>query len=255
MWFKHHSIQALFLFISILLFILLMAISFWNYSLKDHVSLNAWPLVFLILAIVSAALFYTLYLKATDQQITENMINQKVAEERARILSEMDNKEEVTEIENIEQDERASKIIPKGNIKTAESFARKLLANLASELEVVLGVIYMSNSKHNLFSFLAGFALPADQKPPDFKAGENLNGQVAKNKEILVLRNLPAAYFNIESGLGSSKPRSLIIAPLVNNNKTVAIIEIATFIDIDKNTETFVNKVCTLAADKLASFK
>jgi hypothetical protein len=251
MWFKQHRKQSLALFIATLLFMLLIAISFWN-SIRDNKNPGAWPLVFLILAIISAALFYTIYLKATDQRITENLISAKLAEERARILSEMDRKEEVKEDVSVELDEKAGKIVPKGNIKTAESFATKLLANLASELQVVLGIVYTSKGKNSSFGFLAGFALPADQKSPDFKLGENLNGQAAQNKEILILRNLPEQYFSIESGLGSSKPRNLIIAPIVNDNKTIAIIEIATFIGIDVNTELLVNKVCTLAADKLA---
>ena len=255
MWIKQHRKQSLALFIAILLFIFLMTIMFWNKILNPEVKMGAWPLIFLLLAVISAALFYTIYLKATDQRVTENLISQKVAEERARILGEMNSKEEAKEDQNMELEEMAGKIVPKGNIKTAESFAKKLLANMASELQVVLGVMYMSKGKNNSFTYLAGFALPADQKIPDVKQGENLSGQVAQDKEILVLRDLPEQYFNIQSGLGSSKPRNLIIAPLVNNNKTIAIIEIATFIEIDANMELLMNKVCSLAADKLVQLK
>jgi hypothetical protein len=246
-----HRKQALGLIIATLVFILLMAVSFWNKA-KDDVRLGIWPLIFLFLAIIAAALLYNLYLKVTDPRISESLITRKVAEERARILNEMNSKEEVKTDEHIELDEIANRIIPKGNLKTAESYTKKLLSNMASEMQVVLGVAYVPKGKGNTFSFIAGFALTDEQKIPDFKQGETLSGQVAQNKEMMVLRDLPERYFNIESGLGSSKPRNLIIAPLVKNDKTIAVIEIATFIDIDTNTELLVKKICSMAADKIA---
>jgi hypothetical protein len=252
MWFKQAKIPLI-TFIANLLFTLLMAVSFWN-SIRHGRDPGAWPLIFLFLSIISAALFYTLYLKATDKRITENLISEKLAEERARILGEMNKKEEVNTNNDIKIDERAGEIIPRGTFKTAEAFATQLLTNIASELEMVLGILYLHKGKGNTFSFLSGYALASDQQPSDFKTGENLNGQVAQNKEIMVLRDLPEHYFTVESGLGSSKPGNLIIAPLVNKNKTVAIIEIATFIDIDVNTELLVQKICSLAADKLVQF-
>ncbi len=252
MWFKQHRKQALALFIATLLFTLLMAALFWNYSIRAKIDLGAWPLIFFLLAIISVSILYTVYLKATDARLTESLINAKVAEERTRMLSEMDKKEEVKADDSFEIDEKANSVLPKGNFKTAESYAKKLLANMSTEMQIVLGIIYAVKNKTNNFSFLAGYAMPSEKIPPDFKIGENLNGQVAANKEITVLRNLPEEYFTIESGLGKSKPRNLIIAPIVNNNKTIAIIEIATFIEIETNTELLMNKICSLAADKIA---
>jgi hypothetical protein len=252
MWFKQHRKQALAFFIATLLFIVLMAASFWNYSIKVKIDLGVWLLLFFLLSIISASLLYTVFLKATDSRLTESLINEKVAEVRTRILSEMDKKEEVKTDEGFEVDEKANTILPKGNFKTSESYAKKLLANMATEMQIVMGIIYVVKNKTNTFSYLTGYAMPYDKIPPDFKSGENLNGQVALNKEITILRNLPEEYFTIESGLGKSKPRNIIIAPLVNNNKTIAIIEIATFIEIETNTELLMNKICSLAADKMA---
>ena len=255
MWFRQHKIQSLILFIATLLSMLLMAVSFWNPTRNKQIDLGGWPLVFLFLNIITVSLFYLIYRKATNERITEQRILEKVAEERAKILGELNSKEDdITTNENVEIDELAGKIIPKGNIKTAESFGNKLLTNLASELQIVLGLIYSGKGKGNTFSYLAGYALPAEKKPADFKAGESLTGQVAENKELLVLRDLPEHYFNVESGLGKSKPRNLVITPIVNKNKTIAIIELATFINIDKNTELLIQKVSSLVAEKMAQF-
>jgi hypothetical protein len=257
MWIRQHKIQSLILFIAAILFIFLMAISFWNPIRNKHVDLGGWPLVFLLLNIIIVSLFYLVFRKATNERITELRIQEKVAEERAKIMGELNNKENVAKTdENVEIDvnELAGKIVPRGNVKTIESFCSKLLINLASELQIVLGIVFTGKGKGNTFTYLSGFALPADVKPADFKAGENLSGQVAENKELLILRDLPEQYFNVESGLGKSKPKNLIITPIVNNNKTIAIIELATFIDIDKNIELLVQKVSSLAAEKMAQF-
>jgi hypothetical protein len=251
MWFQQHKKQALALFIATLLFILLMAASFWNYSIKSK-PLGVWPLLFFLLAIITSSVFYILYLKVTDSKQVELLVNDKVAEERTRMLRELDKKEEVKADDGLQLDEKAVAIVPVGNFKTAESFAKKLLANLATEIQVVIGMVYLLKGKGNTYSFLTGYALPTDAIPSDFKSGENLNGQVAMNREMTILRNLPEEYFSIESGLGKSKPRNIIIAPVVNNNKTIAIIEIATFIEIDTNTELLINKICSLAAEKMA---
>jgi hypothetical protein len=252
MWIKQHRKQALYLFIATLIFMLLMATAFWNYSIRAKVDLEFWPLLFFLLAIISSSIFYIIYLRDTNPQLIESMIHGKVAEERTRVLREMDKKEEVKSDDNLQIDEKVNAIVPKGNFKTAESFAKKLLANLATELQIVIGIVYTTTNKGNTFSFLTGYALTSDTIPPDFKVGENLNGQAAANKEITILRNLPEEYFTVESGLGKSKPRNIIIAPVVNNNKTIAIFEFATFIEIDTITEQIIIKVCSLAADKMA---
>ena len=142
--------------------------------------------------------------------------------------------------------------MPKGNIKNAAGYAEKLLKGLSDELQVSIGIAYLAKGKK--YAYLAGFALTGDT-PPDFKEGENLNGQAALSKEILIAENIPEDYFNIESGLGKSKPKTLIIVPLLHKNKTVAILEIATFIESDDKIINILNKVSTQAAEKLVQLQ
>jgi hypothetical protein len=169
--------------------------------------------VFLLLSLIAVSLFYIIFRKATDPGTIENLIGEKVSEERKRILSEINKKEEVKEDKGIEIEKKVADIIPKGNFKSAESFARKLLSNLASEMQMVMGIIYTVKNKNNSYTFLTGYALPSEQIPPDFKSGENLNGQAAASKEIMILRNLPENTLQLNR-VSKSKPRNLIIAPL-----------------------------------------
>lgn len=248
---KERRIQILILFAVLIISILLMALSFWNRGIKAGVVFGFWPLIYLILSILSGLWLLVIHLKATNVKKLNSLIQEKVTEERLKILSEFEkNKETVTEVKEDTSIE-TGKIIPAGTIKTEESFAKKLLSNLSKHAQVSIGAYYRFDSKSKKYQFLTGFALPENKKPDDFKTGENLNGQVAKSKQLMNLKNIPDDYFPVESGTGKSKPRNIIIAPIVDNNSTVAILEMATFIETDVNFENTIHDVCVLVAKKL----
>jgi signal transduction histidine kinase len=63
--------------------------------------------------------------------------------------------------------------------------------------------------------------------PAEFSIGEGLVGQVAFEKERIILSNVPGNYIKINSGLGKAKPANLIILPVLFENKVKAVIELA----------------------------
>jgi len=252
---KGHKLQILILFVTSIVFTLLMAVSFWNYGLKANINFGIWPVIFLILCLISSISFFVLHLQSTNPKKINAFIQKKVTEERLKILAEFEKKEE-PETETMKgSDIVVEKIVPTGHFKSEESFAKKLLLNLSSKLQASIGIYYNLQEKSKTYRFLTGFALTGNASPPDFKSGENLNGQVAESKQIMILRNVPENYFNIESGAGKSKPRNLLIAPIVNNNRTIAIVEIATFMETDTKTEKIISELCALAAQKIEQIK
>lgn len=100
---------------------------------------------------------------------------------------------------------------------------RDLLKNLAKELEIMSGVVYIR--KKNTFQTVASFALASPTEPYTFKEGEGLSGQAAANQQIMVLTSLPKGHLEVYSGLGKAEPTYLAIVPLVHQNKTVAVLE------------------------------
>lgn len=251
MGYKLYKIQSLVLFIASLIFIVLMAISFWNVS-KDEI-VGPWPLIFLVLSIISTTLFYMVYSRATNVKLIEKEINKQISEARTKIFEEL-NKEKETE-EDVDTDQEietiVSRLVPKGKFKTADSFIKKLFSNLANEFQVVCGIYYLLNKQKKVFSMKASFALQDDAKIPDFKLGENLNGQAAENKEIMIVSDVPEDYFTVESGLGSAKPKHIIIMPFIGDKKTIAVLEFATFIEIPANGSEILTRVATLLEEKL----
>lgn len=251
---KRFKIQPLGLFIINILSIVLLAIVFWNSILKTGAGVSFWSVFLLAIALISACIFYITYMKETNPEALNSIIEKKVEEERSSILAEFNKKEEIVEEVKIDLDEIINKIIPKGNFKNIGSFVSKFLQNLANEVEVSQGIFYSHDDEKNNYNFLCGYALADEENITSFKAGENLTGQTAVTKEIMVIKEIPDNYI-IESGLGKGKPVHLFIVPVLNVDECIAVIELATFkSDIDQITDILKNIVTPLS-DKLLQMK
>ncbi len=114
-----------------------------------------------------------------------------------------------------------------------KEFSEKLLSNLAKQFDLVQGIVFLRNEK-GLFSKTGTYAFYSEDEVPDFEEGVGIAGQVAANKELLNINNLPDRYLTVLSGLGSSAPANLLIFPIIHENKAIGIVEIATFKKIEK---------------------
>jgi hypothetical protein len=61
----------------------------------------------------------------------------------------------------------------------------------------------------------------------------------------MTIHDIPESYFNISSGLGNSKPRFLLLIPVLFKEECIAVIELATFKKPDDNTGRVLNKLST----------
>ncbi len=104
-----------------------------------------------------------------------------------------------------------------------EKSGQELLKILASELEIMSGILYIRNT--NEFRAVATYALTSPSGPYVFKEGEGLTGQVAANQQTLVLTRLPEGHRMVYSGLGKMEPSYLAIVPLVHRTRTIAVLE------------------------------
>ncbi len=89
----------------------------------------------------------------------------------------------------------------------------------------------------------------------EIEIGEGLIGMVAHEKKTLYLADIPDDYVNITSGLGKAKPNYLVITPLMVENKTMGIIELANFQPLEQYQKAFIEKVGESIAVSLASAK
>ncbi len=108
-----------------------------------------------------------------------------------------------------------------------EASGHELLKNLARELEIMSGILYIR--KRRVFEAVSTYALASPTGPEPFREGEGLPGQVARNRQIMVVTRFPEEYLKVCSGLGKSEPTWLAIVPLVHRNRTIAVVECSGF--------------------------
>ena len=65
-----------------------------------------------------------------------------------------------------------------------------------------------------------------------FRPGEGLVGQVALERQPMVITEVPADYIQVSSGLGASSPRCLCLVPMIIEGKTVGVLELASLSDL-----------------------
>lgn len=109
-----------------------------------------------------------------------------------------------------------------------ETFAEKILSKICRRFEFVQGILFMRGGD-DVFRMKSTFAYFSEDKIADFALGEGINGQVAKNGTPLIIENVPRNYITIVSGLGQSAPEYLMVYPIISDDRTIALVELASF--------------------------
>jgi two-component system chemotaxis sensor kinase CheA len=245
-----------FLVIIIAAFLTLAAV--WNSILtaKD-IRNEGWIIVFLIILISASVVLFYFSFKLSDPDAFQETINQLVAAEKEKLIKKMEERkmqEQETLLEETDLKERINQVFSGlQSVKSLESFANKVLMNISKQVEIVRGVFFYRGEKDELFSCAGEYALTG-KKPAPFKLGENITGQVAKNKTLTSIQEIPEDYFRIESGLGSAFPKHLVIFPLVFKNETMAVIELATFKKINATQFKILNTLISDLGERLNKF-
>lgn len=87
------------------------------------------------------------------------------------------------------------------------------------------------------------------------KFGETLVGQCYVEKDTIYITEVPDDYMFITSGLGSDKPKSILIVPLQFNENTYGVIELASFKNFENYKIDFVEKISETIASAISTAK
>jgi len=210
-----------------ILFILIIAFTYLIFIKIDLEHLSS-SIIFLFGGLIFSALFLFSII------FTKSIIVKTVYEEK-KISTKKVKKEVVIELIS----EKDSQKLISGFEKQTniENLLEFLLTKLARELSAVQGIAYVRDKNSNGFSSVATYALYG--KTDEFVEGSGINGQVAINKKLKIITDIPEGYITVISGLGSSYPSNLLILPFVYNNETIALIELASFESFPEHIEEF----------------
>jgi HAMP domain-containing protein/CheY-like chemotaxis protein/GAF domain-containing protein len=89
---------------------------------------------------------------------------------------------------------------------------------------------------------LAGYAQGIRQ-PLNLQFGEGLVGQCAVDKQRILLAKVPTSYARIHSSLGSSRPTSVVVLPVLFEGETKAVIELASLTPFTATHLTFLEQL------------
>ncbi|MBN2893942.1 MAG: GAF domain-containing protein [Bacteroidales bacterium] len=87
------------------------------------------------------------------------------------------------------------------------------------------------------------------------KPGETLVGQCYVENDTIYVSEVPEDYIAITSGLGSDKPRSILIVPLQFNEITYGVVELAAFTQFEEYKKDFVEKISETIASAISTAK
>ena len=101
-----------------------------------------------------------------------------------------------------------------------------VLAYIAVKIQAQLGSFYLVDG--DALNPVEGYAQHgATFRGRSFSIGEGLIGQTVRQKDLLVLTDVPGEYFTIHSSLGEMRPKNLMIVPILFADQAVGVIEFA----------------------------
>ena len=107
---------------------------------------------------------------------------------------------------------------------------RLVLSELAALLGFQQGAVYLLEGREGgAWLRLLGSYAHRKELPISFRLGEGLVGQCALERRRFVVDELPDDYLRIGSALGESRPRAVVLLPVLFEGQTQAVIELAAF--------------------------
>ncbi|MBN1144442.1 MAG: GAF domain-containing protein [Bacteroidales bacterium] len=253
--YRKFSITAL---IILVVGLLLTFAALLNSLRNSNAQKEGWVVFFVLILFATGIFLFFIAFRSTDEAELENVKKLAFEAGKKETLQEMESRKQEETSEEKNESEAidhtvASVLTGMQGIRAINSFCNKVLSNLGREMGFVQGIIYVKDAKDNLFSPTGEYAL-TDRKPGTFEPGEGLAGQVAESKTRMVLYDVPENYFTVSSGLGNSQPRFLLIVPVLNNDESIAVIELAAFKKPDALTGKILDKLASELGPRIHKF-
>ena len=111
----------------------------------------------------------------------------------------------------------------------------KVISEIATYLNAGIGAVYLAaeEGREETLRLTGSYAYTKRKNLSNrFVFGEGLAGQAALEKKPILVRNVPADYLRITSGLGEAIPRFISVNPLLYEGRVKGVIEVGTLEDM-----------------------
>jgi putative methionine-R-sulfoxide reductase with GAF domain len=195
-------------------------VDFWLIKIENPIAM----LSFIIVTIIVGG-FYIFF--------SENEVQKVKVFQETELESTERHSNNITELISNQFQEKFESIINKVKkelIETKDNALKteKILWLLCKELKLSQGLIYLENNEYKKYELKSSYAyFGSTELISTIEEGFGLNGQVIRNKEFVLINDVPQGYMKIVSGLGEITPDYLIMIPIIKNTKVVALVEFA----------------------------
>ncbi|MEO8673304.1 MAG: response regulator [Tahibacter sp.] len=135
-----------------------------------------------------------------------------------------------------------------------EVIGERILQFVAPYVDASAGAIYVADSSLQ-FPRFGGYAVPDEALSARAESGKGLLGQALHENRILHLADVPQGYLRIESALGSTTPRELLIVPLGVDGAVQAIVELGFIHPVDAGSREWLQRIAPMVAIAVRSAK
>ncbi len=133
------------------------------------------------------------------------------------------------------------------NTDKLTEFSYNVISNLVKYLNANQGGLFIINdiNKEDVFVELSASYAYNKRKyiEKKIKMGVGLIGRCIKEAEIIYMTDFPDNYINLSSGLGQAPPKSLLLVPIIFNQKVFGVVEMASISKFEKFQIEFVKKI------------
>ncbi|MBQ3688549.1 MAG: PAS domain S-box protein [Bacteroidales bacterium] len=136
--------------------------------------------------------------------------------------------------------------------------AYETIINLIEYIGAVQGAFYLFDDDSKALTNIATYAYNRKKYiTQEFKVGIGLVGQTAFERDIIYRKEIPEDYVTISSGiLGDQKPRTLLLSPLISDEKLQGVIEFASLAeDMPDKTLRLIKEVSEIIAQTIFNLK
>ncbi len=171
-------------------------------------------------------------------------IDCNTGDETAEVLSAIDKMRSALRARSLEDEVRESEQrrlvrlgeVSRGDVSTV-NLCQTIMRELTPMLNAQVGALYVAHypeiieagieAGQPFLKLLASYAyVERKGMSEQFRFGEGILGQVALEKNQVLLSNLPADYLSITSSLGKSRPSFVVITPLIFNEHLYGVFEL-----------------------------
>jgi CheY-like chemotaxis protein/HAMP domain-containing protein len=128
----------------------------------------------------------------------------------------------------------------------------KAISMITRYLDAAVGAVFVYNKKSQVLKLYGSFAFTERQSLANkFKLGEGIIGQVALEKQAIILRSSETEECLIKTGVSQQTPKAIYTFPIVYESELIAVIELASCTDFNKQKKLFSERMVGILAAQI----